>query len=280
MIQQQYTLLIDCPDQIGLVYQITSILYQFHLNITKNDEFVDLESNHFFMRTEFKGNVDAEALLTTIQQQLPKEADVKLSTQKPKNIVVLATKEPHCLGDLLLRNEYNEINAKIVAVISNHKLLQPLVQKFNLPFYFIDHNIYNSRLQHEQIILQTISNFNPDYLVLAKYMRILSPEFVAQYTNKIINIHHSFLPAFVGANPYKQAYTRGVKIIGATAHYVNNHLDEGAIIHQDVIPVSHRFSADEMAKAGKDVEKIVLAKALQLVFNNRVFIHGNKTIIF
>ena len=164
-------------------------------------------------------------------------------------------------------------------MISNHELLKDLVEKFNVPFYFIGHE-KKSREEHEQELLTVIEKYNPDFLVLAKYMRILSSEFADKFANRIINIHHSFLPAFVGANPYVQAYERGVKIIGATAHFVNNNLDEGPIIAQNVIPVTHSQSAKEMAQAGRDVEKIVLANALQLVFNERVFVYRNKTIIF
>jgi formyltetrahydrofolate deformylase len=158
-------------------------------------------------------------------------------------------------------------------------VLKSLVEKFNVPFYYVGHE-ERSREQHEEELLKVIRNYNPDFLVLAKYMRILSPSFIDNFANRIINIHHSFLPAFIGANPYAQAYERGVKIIGATAHFVNNNLDEGPIIAQNVIPVTHSQSAKEMAQAGRDVEKIVLANALELVFNEKVFVYRNKTIIF
>jgi formyltetrahydrofolate deformylase len=153
------------------------------------------------------------------------------------------------------------------------------VAKFGIPFHYISHE-HRTRPEHEDAIHKALAIYQPEFLVLAKYMRVLTPEFVAHYPNKIINIHHSFLPAFIGANPYRQAFDRGVKIIGATAHFVNNNLDEGPIIHQDTIPVTHRLSSDEMARAGKDGEKIVLARALKLVFQDRIFIHKNKTIIF
>ncbi len=280
--QNPHVLQISCQDETGLVYQITKVLFEHGANILKNDEFVDAESKRFFMRTEFScqdRKLDEPALRNALLSNLPKDAEVKLCPCQNKNIVVLATKEHHCLGDILIRYAYDELNANILAVISNHNTLQPLVAKFGIPFHYISHK-NKTREEHEGAVVKALEIYDPEFLVLAKYMRILTPDFVAKYPNRIINIHHSFLPAFIGANPYKQAFDRGVKIIGATAHYVNNDLDEGPIIEQDVIDVNHRFSAKDMAKAGRDVEKIVLAKALKLVFEDRVFINGNKTAIF
>ncbi|OWY22424.1 formyltetrahydrofolate deformylase [Sphingobacteriales bacterium UPWRP_1] len=274
-----HILLIDCPDEKGLVFRITQSLYQQQLNILKNDEYVDRDTNHFFMRTEFEGNLNPDNLTAHLTQQLPKGVNIRLNPKKKKDIVLLVTKEHHCLGDLLIRYAYDELNANILAVMSNHNMLQSLVAKFGVPFHYISHE-HKTREEHEQTVLKALQIYNPEYLVLAKYMRILTPQFVQHYPNRIINIHHSFLPAFIGANPYRQAYERGVKIIGATAHFVNNNLDEGPIIDQNVIRVDHRFSADAMAKAGREVEKDVLAQALKWVFQDRVFIHGNKTVIF
>ena len=191
----------------------------------------------------------------------------------------MATKEYHCLGDILMKHEFNDLNVEIAGVISNYDHLQSLTEKFGVPYYFIDHT-KKTREEHDAETSGVIDRLQPDYLVLAKYMRILSPGFVSQYQNRIINIHHSFLPAFMGANPYKKAYERGVKIIGATAHFVNEQLDEGPIIAQSVIPVDHTHDAREMAQYGRDVEKNVLAHALRLVCNERVFVFKNKTIIF
>ena len=274
-----HVLLIHCPDQTGLIHRITGVLSRHALNILKNDEFVDAETRYFFMRTEFEGDIDAAALRTELLAELPKSVNLQLNPRKRKDIVVLATKEHHCLGDLLLRYAYDELDATILAVVSNHKTLQPLVAKFGIPFHYVSHE-HRNRSEHEAAIHKALAIYNPEYLVLAKYMRILTPDFIRQYPDRIINIHHSFLPAFIGANPYKQAFERGVKIIGATAHFVNADLDEGPIIDQNVIAVNHRYTAEDMAKAGKDVEKIVLAKALKTVFQDRVFIHGNKTVIF
>lgn len=274
-----HILLIDCPDCTGLIHFITGILYRHSLNILKNDEFVDAEKGYFFMRTEFEGVIDAAALKTELLAALPEGVNLRLNPCKRKEVVILATKEHHCLGDLLLRYAYDELDANILAVVSNHNTLQPLVAKFGIPFHYISHE-HRHREEHEVAISKALAIYNPEYLVLAKYMRILSPQFIRQFPSRIINIHHSFLPAFIGANPYRQAFERGVKIIGATAHFVNENLDEGPIIDQNVIHVNHRYSADDMAKAGKDVEKIVLARALKNVFQDRVFIYGNKTVIF
>jgi len=274
-----HIILIDCSDEKGLVYRITKTLYESDFNILKNDEYVDNSSNHFFMRTEFSGEGDSNAILKKLQEELPDSANIRLNPQKKKDVVLLVTKEHHCLGDLLIRYAYDELNANILAVISNHNVLQPLVAKFGIPFHYISH-LHKTREEHEEMILKALKIYEPEYLVLAKYMRILNASFVSHYSNRIINIHHSFLPAFIGANPYKQAFNRGVKIIGATAHFVNDDLDEGPIIGQNVIEVNHRLTWREMAKAGRDVEKIVLSKALKLVFQDRVFIHGNKTVIF
>lgn len=272
-------LLISSPDTQGLIAKVASILYSHHLNIERNDEHVDLENKHFFMRTCFSGEIDNTALLQELSSTLPKEAEISIKDEGKKSIIILCTKENHCLGDLLLRHESGELNANIKAVISNYEDLRDLSEKFNVPYFCVDTQ-NNSREEHEKKVLDIIRDYEVDYLVLAKYMRILSPSFVSHFENKIINIHHSFLPAFIGANPYKQAYDRGVKMIGATAHFVNNNLDEGPIITQDIIQVNHTYGWQDMQKAGRDVEKIVLARGLKLALEDKIFVFSNKTIIF
>ncbi len=274
----KYILLIDSNDETGLVYRVSKVLYEHQLNVEKNNEFVDKDKNKFFMRTEFSGEIDPEIIEKELREILPSHANIKLLKQRKKDIVLMVTKELYCLGDILIRHEAEDFNANILAVISNHQSLEPLVKKFNLPFCFITHENL-SREEHEHKVLEKLKEFPLDYIVLAKYMRILTPNFVQQYNQKIINIHHSFLPAFIGANPYKQAYERGVKIIGATAHFVNNNLDEGPIIFQDVISVDHSYSWKDMQKAGRDIEKIVLSKALNLALEDNIFIYENKTVI-
>ncbi|WP_201978351.1 formyltetrahydrofolate deformylase [Hymenobacter rubidus] len=274
-----HLVLIHCSDEPGLVYKITGVLFKHGLNIVRNGEFVDREGNQFFMRTEVAGPFDAGAIHAELQHVLPPGAKIRLTNNQPKNIVLMATKEHHCLSELLVRHEFGELNARVLAVISNYEVLGDLTRKFNLPFHYLTHT-GRSREAHEAEVLAVLAQYQPDFVVLAKYMRILSSEFVAHYTNRLVNIHHSFLPAFVGASPYAQAFARGVKIIGATAHFVNNELDQGPIIAQNVIPIDHTQSAHEMAQAGRDIEKITLARSLKMVFDEQVFVHGNKTVIF
>ncbi|RAV98804.1 formyltetrahydrofolate deformylase [Pseudochryseolinea flava] len=272
-------LLIACPDQPGLIYKITQVIFKHNLNIISNGEFVERNFNYFFMRTEFSGDVDVALFTQELKAFLSDEAFIKISPRKKRDIAILATKEYHCLSDLLVRHAFNDLDANIKCVISNHQNLEDLTNKFNIPFHYVPAEGLE-RTEHEVALLKIIENYNPEFLVLAKYMRILSPTFIGKFNNRIINIHHSFLPAFVGANPYNQAYERGVKIIGATAHFVNDNLDEGPIIAQSVIPVAHSHSAKEMAQAGRDVEKIVLARSLKLVLSDSVFVYKNRTIIF
>ncbi len=272
-------LLIESDDKPGLVHAISGVLYRNGLNVTSNQEYVDTAAHRFFMRTEFDGTFDATALLNELQTAIPEEGiTFRLNPKRKKNIVLMVTREHHCLGELLIRYAFDELDADILAVVSNYNTLKPLVSKFGIPFHYISHE-GKTREEHEEAILRTLAIYEPQYLVLAKYMRVLTASFVDHFPNRIINIHHSFLPAFVGANPYRQAYERGVKIIGATAHFVNNNLDEGPIIAQSVKDVDHRYTATDMSTEGRDVEKIVLSQALKLVFNDRVFISGNRAIV-
>ncbi|WP_288130869.1 formyltetrahydrofolate deformylase [Microbulbifer sp.] len=272
-------LLTDCPDAKGLIAKITNICYKHQLNVTKNDEFVDRAQGRFFMRTALEGNFNDTTLLEDLDLALPQGAERKLVPSGRKRVVLMVTKEAHCLGDILMKCYSGALDVEIAAVIGNHNNLQPLVEKFDIPFHWVPADNLE-RAQHEEQVIELVDRYAPDYLILAKYMRVLNPEFVAHYQKRIINIHHSFLPAFIGAKPYQQAFERGVKIIGATAHFVTDDLDEGPIIEQDVIHVDHGYSAEAMASAGRDVEKQVLSRALQLVLEERVFIHGNRTVVF
>jgi formyltetrahydrofolate deformylase len=249
-----------------------------NLNIETNSEYVDKDVNKFFMRTVISGEFDKAKLLADINSVLPKDATIKLFKNTKKDIVILATKEAHCLGDILIRYVSGELNANIKAVIANHDTLKNLVEKFDIPFICISHEGVD-RETHEKMVIEEIDKFSPEIIVLAKYMRILNPPFVNHFKDKILNIHHSFLPAFIGANPYKQAWERGVKIIGATAHYVTSDLDEGPIVSQDIVRVDHTYSWQDMRDAGRNVEKVVLSNALSLLLNDRVFVYGNKTVI-
>jgi formyltetrahydrofolate deformylase len=263
-------LLVECPDQRGLVHAISGVLLRHGCNLVGNQEFVDAASGRFYMRTEFDGlevSATGQQLVAETLANLPTGAQVRLAQPGPKRIVVLASREHHCLGDLLIRHQFGGINARIEAVISNHALMGDLVRKFEVP-------------SHEAAVRRILDGIQPEFLVLAKYMRVLSPEFVGRYPSRIINIHHSFLPAFVGAKPYHQAFQRGVKVIGATAHLVTDDLDAGPILVQQVIPVDHTHAADDLVRAGRDVEQFALAQALRLVFEDRVFLAGNRTVIF
>ena len=271
-------LLTDCSDAIGLISKITNICYKHQLNIVHNNEFVDFETKHFFMRTELQGIFNEETLLADLALSLPEGTNCRLISTKRKRIVILVTKEAHCLGDILMKNYYGGLDVEIAAVIGNHDALRALAERFDVPFFCISHQDL-TREEHDQLLAEKIDEFSPDYIVLAKYMRVLNPKFVARYPNRVINIHHSFLPAFIGARPYQQAYERGVKIIGATAHFINNELDQGPIIMQNVINIDHTYSAEAMMKAGRDVEKTVLSRALDLALHDRIFVYKNKTII-
>lgn len=270
---------IQCPDRIGLVAQISQVLAARNVNIISMREFVDGANNNFFARLEVTNSSQTQNILQNLQTILPTDAVIKVNPQTQKKIIVLVSKEYHCLSDILIRNHFNTLGASVQCVIGNHQILQDICNKFNIPYHFINHqNIEKQTFEHQ--ILNTINNYSFDFLVLAKFMRILSPTFISNFNNQIVNIHHSFLPAFIGASPYKQAHTRGVKLIGATAHFVTNDLDEGPIIAQQTIPVNHTYQPTDMVRTGKEIETAVLIKALQSLFTDRVFVYDNKTIVF
>lgn len=275
----EYILKVSCSDEKGLILRISEIVVKNGLNYLSTNEFVDHENDRFYMRAVLEGEVEVKGFVNTLLAFLPKDAQVFCELARRKDIVVMATKENHCLGDILIRENSGDLNANVLAVVANHEDLREFASKFDVPFICVPSEGVE-REMHEKMVLSELRKFNFDYLILAKYMRILSQDFVSNYEEKIINIHHSFLPAFIGANPYKQAYERGVKIIGATAHFVTDCLDEGPIITQDVVSVSHEMDWQAMRRAGRNVEKVVLTRALDLVFDERVFVHKNKTVIF
>jgi len=270
--------IIQCKDQIGLVAAISQLFASAGLNIVSMREHVAKAENRFFMRLEVDGAGDEASLTGQLKAILPAGAEVHVNPVPDKKIVVMVTKEYHCLADILVRNNFGTLGATVVAVIGNHEVLQKISERFEIPFHLVSYT--DEKQASEQEIITLIQSYSPDYVVLAKFMRILSPDFVKHFPNKVINIHHSFLPAFAGANPYKQAFQRGVKLIGATAHFVTDDLDEGPIIAQQIIPVNHSFTAADMVKSGKEIETAVLAKALRLVLSDRVFVYGNKTVVF
>jgi formyltetrahydrofolate deformylase len=275
--------LVDCPDEVGLIHRITGVLQARQLNIESNHEFVDAATKHFFFRAEVApadaAAVPAAELRAALAAVLPAAARVRVTREERRPIVVCATREPHCLGELLLLDAVGELPGRIVAVVANHDDLRGLVERFGVPFHHVPHEGL-SREAHEAALLAAIDGHAPEYVVLARYMRVLSAAAIARYPDRIVNIHHSFLPAFAGASPYRQAFARGVKLIGATAHVVTEELDAGPIIAQDVTTVDHTDTPERMAQAGRDVEKLVLARAVRLVLEERVFLHGGRTVVF
>ncbi|GGH15510.1 formyltetrahydrofolate deformylase [Mucilaginibacter phyllosphaerae] len=270
-------IVIQCTDRVGLVAAISGLLAQKQFNIISMHEHVDNTANLFFMRLEVDKTIDDERIEDDLRDILPNNAIIKINPAAQKKIIVLVTKEYHCLADILVRNYFNTLGASVQCVIGNHETLQDICKRFDVPFFYVEAG--NDKAEFEQQVINTIQNHDYDYLVLAKFMRILSHDFVSRFPMQIINIHHSFLPAFAGASPYRQAYERGVKLIGATAHYVTDELDEGPIIAQQIIPANHSLTVADMVKAGKEIETAVLAKALKLVFDDRVFVYKNKTVV-
>jgi formyltetrahydrofolate deformylase len=271
--------IIQCEDRVGLVAAIASVLAKARCNIVSMREHVDLEENKFFARIVVNDVTDPQAIELAIIEVLPADALVRVNPLPDKNIVVLVTKEYHCLSDILTRNHFKTLGANVQCVIGNHPDLQNITERFSIPFYFVSHE-NRSKEDFESEILKVILQFRPDYLILAKFMRILSAEFINSFKLKIINIHHSFLPAFIGANPYSQAYKRGVKIIGATAHFVTNDLDDGPIIVQKIANINHSYKLTDLIKAGRENETAALIRAMQLVFEDRVCVYNNKTVVF
>jgi len=277
-------LLISCPDRKGIVATISDFVFRHNGNILHADEHADEESNLFLMRVEFDPAgfdidlADFSEQFTPIADKFGMQWRLARSNYRPK-MIILVSKYDHCLVDLLYRHKSGELACDIPLIISNHPDNQPIADFYGIPYITIPVPKDNKR-QAEAKILNLIEQHNPDFMVLARYMQILSNEFVNRYPQRIINIHHSFLPAFVGAKPYHQAFTRGVKLIGATSHYVTEVLDDGPIIEQDVVRISHRDSLDDLLQKGRDLEKVVLSRAVRWHIDNRVLLYGNKTVVF
>ena len=272
-------IVIQCKDGVGLVAAISSVLANAGYNIVSMREHVDLQENRFFARIVVDNISDPKSIEMAIGKVLAPDAVVKVDPLPEKKIVVLVTKEHHCLSDILTRNHFKTLGANVQCVIGNHPDLEGITERFTVPFHLVSHE-NRSKEDFESELMDKILHYNPDYLILAKFMRVLSADFIASFKLKIINIHHSFLPAFTGASPYRQALNRGVKIIGATAHFVTDDLDEGPIITQKTISVNHSFILADLIKAGRENETAALAKAMQLVFEDRVFVYNNKTVVF
>ena len=277
------TLLVSCPDRPGLVAKIANFIYANGGNIIHADQHTDFSTGLFLNRVEWQldgFNLPSEAIATAfnaIAKPLDAQWQIHFSDTIPR-MAIWVSKQNHCLLDLLWRWQAKELQAEIPLIISNHTSLEAIAKQFEIDFYHIPITKEN-KLAQEQKELALLKKYQIDLVILAKYMQILSPDLVASFPN-IINIHHSFLPAFPGAKPYHRAYDRGVKIIGATAHYVTKDLDEGPIIEQEVVHVSHRDNVSDFIRKGKDLEKLVLSRAVRWHLDHRVLVYGNRTVVF
>ena len=282
-------LLISCPDRKGEVATIADFVYRHNGNILHADEHADEESGLFLMRVEFdpkdfdidlsqKDLAEFGKHFSPIAERFQMKWRLAQSSQRPR-MIIFVSKYDHCLVDLLYRQQSGELACDIPLIISNHPDNQRIADFYKIPYAVVPVAKDNKQLA-ENFIHTLIAEHRPDFMVLARYMQILSNDFVNRYPQQIINIHHSFLPAFVGARPYHQAFTRGVKLIGATSHYVTEVLDDGPIIEQDVVRVSHRDTVDDLIRKGRDLEKVVLSRAVRWHVENRVLLYGNKTVVF
>ncbi len=278
------TLLITCPDSKGIVAAIADFLYQHNANILHADQHQDAENNLFLMRVEWDLEgftllpTDFKQNFATIANRFNMEWQLKLS-QKPLRVAIMVSQYDHCLADLLHRHKNGELVCDIPLIISNHRDTEALAKFYGVDFHYIEVKKDNKPgAEAQQFAL--FAKYEIDLIVLARYMQILSPDFVSAYPKQIINIHHSFLPAFIGAKPYHRAFERGVKLIGATAHYVTELLDEGPIIEQDIDRISHRDQVEDLIQKGRDLERVVLSKAVRWHIESRILLYANKTVIF
>ncbi len=277
-------LTIACPDRKGIVASVTGFLASHGANILDASQHSDLAVKAFFMRVQFELtglDLARQAIGPAFEAVArPFEMNWQLHfSDRPKVTAILVSNLDHCLYDLLLRRQAGELATRIALVISNHATLEPVARHFGLPFFHLPVTPAN-RSEQESRMLELLQQHEVELIVLARYMQILSPAIVAQYPARLINIHHSFLPAFVGGRPYHQAYERGVKMIGATSHYVTDELDQGPIIAQDVTQVSHRDGVDDLIRKGRDLERVVLGRAVRAHLDNRVLVYGRRTVVF
>ena len=279
-----YRLVIACPDRVGIVAKVSNVLATYNGWITEANHHSDNLSGWFFMRHEIRADslpFDLDGLRTAfapIAREFAMDWHVSDSGVR-KKVVLMASRESHCLADLLHRWHSDELDCEITSVISNHEDLRSMVEWHGIPFHHVPVDSQNKTPAFEKVA-SLIDEQQADCIVLARYMQILPPQLCERYANRVINIHHSFLPSFVGARPYHQAAQRGVKLIGATCHYVTDELDAGPIIEQDVVRITHRHSAEDMVRLGKDVEKMVLSRGLRYHLEDRVLVHDNKTVVF
>jgi len=280
----EYILTLSCPDRVGIVAAVSGFLAENDGFILESHQFGDNSTEIFFMRTQFvlgensPSRESFENKFQDIANIFQMSWQMRLKEYKPK-VLIMASKEGHCLNALLNKTAMGTLPIEIPAIVSNHEVLKKMADWYNTPFYHLPVTSDNKKEQEKQVV-DLIDQFQIDFVVLARYMQILSPDFVDRMRGKIINIHHSFLPSFKGAKPYHQAYERGVKLIGATAHYVSEDLDEGPIIEQEVIRVDHTSTPRKLVATGQDIESIALLRAVQWHAEQRVFLDGQKTVIF
>lgn len=280
----RYTLSLSCPDRVGVVAAVSGFLASHQGWITEANHHADAEAQRFFMRQEILADSLPFDLTTLRAHFAPIAAEFRMDwrisdSARKKRVVLLVSKQEHCLYDLLARWQSGDLDIDIPCVISNHDTFRRLVEWHGIPFHHVPVSADNKTAAYAEVA-RLFDAADGDVMVLARYMQILSPELCARYPGQILNIHHSFLPSFVGAKPYHQAYTRGVKLIGATCHYVTHELDQGPIIEQDVIRVDHSDAPEDLVRYGKDIEKAVLARGLRYHLEDRVLVHGNKTVVF
>ena len=279
----EYILTISCPDKVGIVAAVSIFLSEQRCNIFDSAQFGDRETQLFFMRVHFYAEPDAPAA-EVIRQRFEAVAKAyamewdMTAAHEPSRVLVMVSQHGHCLNDLLYRYRTGSLKADIACIVSNHQDFRALAEWHGVPFHYLPVNKENKQ-QQEQALREIIVQESIELVVLARYMQILSPELCADLKGRCINIHHSFLPSFIGAQPYRQAYARGVKLIGATAHYVTPHLDEGPIIEQGVERVDHAHNPETLTAMGRDIESMVLSRAIQYHVERRVFLNGNKTVI-
>lgn len=277
-------LLIDCPDRKGLVAAISDFVFRHQGNILHADEHSDEETGLFLMRVEFDASdmdlslTELRACFAPIAQKFNMRWRLADNSVRPR-MGILVSQYPHCLADVLYRHENGELLCDIPVIISNHRDTERLASFYGIPFVYVPVTREN-KVEMERKQIAILRENGCDLVVLARYMQILSPEFVAEFPNRIINIHHSFLPAFIGARPYHQAFQRGVKLIGATSHYVTEVLDDGPIIEQAVVRISHRDTVNDLIQKGRDLERVVLSRAVGWHLENRVLLYGGKTVVF
>ncbi|MGB5813000.1 MAG: formyltetrahydrofolate deformylase [Polyangiales bacterium] len=278
------TLLVCCPDRKGLVAALAQVLYGHGANILHADQHTDPIAGQFFQRIEFDHSelhTDRQSVETAIGEVADRFSMTWRLTDSDRRsrMAIFVSKYDHCLYDLILRQKSGELSADIPLIISNHADLQPIAEQFGIPFHHLPITKDTKRAQ-EDAAIELLQAADIDLIVLARYMQILTKEFLTAYSNQVINIHHSFLPAFMGSKPYQRAYERGVKLIGATAHYATADLDEGPIIEQDVVRSSHSDSVQDLVRKGRDLEKVVLARAVRWHLDDRVLVYDNKTVVF